>query len=98
MKSVRIDYTIREGVEPSEVTSAIEAFVAGIRAHHPEHRYTSYRHSKDPRRFTHVGDLVEQVLPDLQAQPFFTRFSAFLRERCETGPDVTWIVTVASAR
>jgi hypothetical protein len=38
MKCVRIDYTIRVGVEESEVTCAITTFVAGIRAHHSAHR------------------------------------------------------------
>lgn len=98
MKSVRIDYTIRPDVDPEEVTRAIAVFVAEIRAHHPEHRYTSYRHVKEPRRFTHVGELVERVLPDLQARAFFGEFSAFLRERCEAGPEVTWLSSVASAR
>lgn len=98
MKGVRIDYTLREGVELASVLAAISAFVAGIRAHHPEHRYTSYQHQKDPRRFTHIGELVEPALPDLQSQAFFTEFSAFLRDRCEAGPDVTWISPVASTR
>jgi hypothetical protein len=95
---VLVDYVVRPDVELPDVTAAIARFVAGIGAHDPGHRYTSYQLAKEPRRFVHVGEIDAVRLPDLQAQPFFTSFSAFLRERCEQGPRVTWLQTVASAR
>jgi len=93
---VRIEYTVRPDVDLEELAGAIGEFVAGIAAHHPEHRYTSYRHADDPRRYVHVGELVADVVPALQREPFFQRFTAYLRERCVTGPDVTPLQPVAS--
>lgn len=98
MKIVRIDYTIRDDVDLGGVKAAIAEFVAGIRGHDPDHRYTSYQLSATPRRFMHVGSIAADRLPDLQAQPFFGAFTAFLRERCAHGPEVTWLDEVASAR
>ena len=95
---VRIEYVIRDDVNLDEVEKAIAEFVAGIRAHHPEHRYTSYRHAKEPRHFIQIGELVESAAASLQTEPFFPRFTAFLRERCATGPEVTALTRVATAR
>ena len=97
IRNVRIDYTIREGVDLEAVKREIRAFVAGIQAHDPAHRYTSYQHADAPRRFTHVGALTERVA-DLQAQPFFGAFTAFIKERAEEGPVVTALGEVASTR
>ena len=49
-KYIRIDYVVKRDVALDELKGAIAEFVAGIRAHHPEHRYTSYQHSSDPLR------------------------------------------------
>ena len=75
-KYIRIDYVVKPDVDLDELKGAIADFVAGIRAHHPEHRYTSYQHPSDPLRFIHIGEVVEEVLPDLQKQPFFLRVTA----------------------
>jgi hypothetical protein len=98
MKFVRIEYTIRSEVDLDELKRAIGEFVAGIGALHPGNRYTSFQHSKDSRRFIHVGEFVEEALPALQAAPFFTRFTTYLREQCATGPEVISLDQVASTR
>ena len=95
-KYIRIDYVVKRDVALDELKGAIAEFVAGIRAHHPEHRYTSYQHSSDPLRFIHIGEFVEKVLPDIQKQVFFLRFTGQLRKQCAIGPDVTRLDSVAS--
>ena len=81
---LRIDYTIKSDVDLGEVKKAIGEFVASIASHHPDHRYTSFQYPSDPRRFVHVGEIVEDVVADFQATPFFRKFSQFLRESCAT--------------
>lgn len=93
---IRIDYTVRPDVDLDELKAAIAEFVGGIRRHHPEHRYTSFQHPADRFRFIHIGEVVEEVLPDLQKQSFFQHFTAYLRERCSTGPEATRLDRVAS--
>lgn len=95
---VRIEYTVRPEVDLDELTGTIKQFVASIRDHSAAHRYTSYQQSEDRRSFVHVGEFLEEELPSLQAEPFFKRFTAFLRERCAKGPDVTVLDRVAAAR
>jgi hypothetical protein len=95
-KYIRIDYVVKPEVALDELKEAIAEFVAGIRAHHPEQLYTSYQHSSDPLRFIHIGEFVEEVLSDLQRQPFFLRFTARLKQQCAIGPDVTRLDPVAS--
>jgi len=79
---IRIDYSVEPDVDLGELKTAIGEFVAGIRSHHPEHRYTSFQHPADPFQFIHIGEVVEEVLPDLQRQSFFQHFTGYLRERC----------------
>lgn len=98
MKIVRIQYTIREGVDLDEVKARIATFVAGIAQHDPGHRYTSHQVTASPREFVHIGAMAADRTADLQAQPFFGAFSGYLREHCEKGPDVTWLEEVASTR
>ena len=98
MKFVRIEYTIRPDVNLDELKGAIGEFVAGIGALHPENRYTSFQDVKDPRRFVHVGEIVEDVVPTLQAATFFKRFTTYLRERCAVGPEALDLNPVASTR
>jgi hypothetical protein len=95
-KYIRIDYTVKPNVDLDELKAAIAEFVAGIRGHHPEHRYTSFQHPADPFRFTHFGEVVEEVIPDLQKQPFFVHFTEYLPEKCSSGPEVTRLDRVAS--
>src|SRR5690348_5731537 len=96
-RNVRIDYTINPEVALEDVKDAIREFVAGIASHHPDHRYSSFQYASDPRRFVHVGEIVEDVVEDFQAAPFFKKFSNFLRESCSSGPEVTFLNRVASA-
>ncbi len=96
MKSVRIEYTIRPEVDLEELKQAIRGFVAGIGSLHPENRYTSFQYEKNPRRFVHVGEIVEEVVPVLQAATFFSRFTTYLREQCAIGPEVMNLSPVAS--
>jgi hypothetical protein len=93
---VRIDYTLKTDVDLEDAKAAITRFVEGIMNHHPDHRYTSFQHSSDVRRFTHFGELVSDAVPDLQIRPFFREFSAYLRERCSLGPEATSLHAVAS--
>ncbi len=74
-KYIRVDYSVKPDVDLDELKAAIAEFVAGIRSHHPEHRYTSFQHPADPFRFIHIGEVVEEVLPDLQKQSFFQHFT-----------------------
>lgn len=57
---IRVDYSVRTEVNLDELKTAIGEFVAGIRRHHPEHRYTSFQHPADPFRFIHIGEVVEE--------------------------------------
>ena len=95
-KYIRIDYTVKPEVNLDELKAEIADFVAGIRGHNPEHRYSSFQHPKDSHRFIHIGEVVEEVLPDLQKQSFFLHFTGYLRERCLSGPEVTRLSLVAS--
>jgi hypothetical protein len=92
-KYIRIDYVVKPDVDLDELKGAIADFVAGIRAHHPEHRYTSFQHPSAPLRFIHIGEVVQEVLTDLQKQPFFLRFTGYLKEQCSIGPDlIAWLL------
>ena len=95
-KYIRVDYTVKPEVDLDNLKSDIYEFVAGIRSHHPEHRYTSFQHPANPNRFIHIGELVEEALPDLQKQPFFRHFTEHLPRQCSVGPEVTRLERVAS--
>ena len=95
-KYIRVDYTAKPDVDLGELKAAIAEFAAGIHSHHPEHRYSSFQHPADPFRFMHIGEVVEEVIPDLQKQSFFQHFTGYLREQCSTGPEVTRLDRVAS--
>jgi len=95
-KYIRVDYTLKPEVDLDHLKVAISEFVAGIRSHHPDHRYTSFQHPTDPKRFIHIGEFVEEVIPDLQKQPFFQKFTEYLPGQCSVGPEVTRLERVAS--
>lgn len=95
-RNLRIDYTIKPDVDLGTVKEAISEFVVGIASHHPDHRYMSFQYASDPRRFVHVGEIVEEVIEDFQSTLFFQKFSRFLRESCAGGPEVTLLSRVAS--
>lgn len=95
-KYIRVDYTVKSDVDLENLKADIDEFVAGIRSHHPEHRYTSFQHSAEPHRFIHIGELVEEALPDLQKQPFFRHFTESLPGLCSVRPEVTRLDRVAS--
>lgn len=95
-KYIRIDYVVKSDVDLDELKTAIAVFVDGIRRHNPQHRYTSFQHPADRYRFIHIGEVVEEVLPDLQQESFFKQFTGYLRERCSVGPEVTRLDRVAS--
>ena len=78
-KYIRVDYTVKPDVDLDEPKAAIAEFVADIRSHHPEHRYTSFQHPANPFRFIHIGEVVKEVLLDLQKQSFFQHFTAYSR-------------------
>ena len=93
---IRIDYTVKPDVNIEELKGEIGEFVTGFRTHHHQHRYTSLQYASDPLRFTHFGEVVEEVAHDLQQQPFFLHFTQYLREKCSSGPEVTRLNRVAS--
>jgi hypothetical protein len=95
-KCVRVDYTVKPDVDLDNLRAAITEFVAGIRSHHTEHRYTSFQHPADRNRFIHIGEVVEEVLPDLQRQPFSWHFAEYLPRHCSVGPEVTRLERLAS--
>ncbi len=97
-QNVRIEYRIRPDVELAHVEAAIGTFVAGIRDHSADHSYTSYRDTKDPRHFVHVGSFARAASAELQAQPFFKTFTEALRGWTVTPPEVTMLDAVASTR
>jgi hypothetical protein len=95
-KFIRVDYTVKPDIDLDKLKAAIAEFVRGIHSHHPEHRYSSFQHPADPNRFIHIGEIVEEVLPDLRKQPFFQRFTEYLPGQCSAGPEVTGLDRVAS--
>jgi hypothetical protein len=55
-KYIRVHYTVKPEVDLDELKAAIGKFVAGIRSHHPEHRYTSAGQTRhDPSRISAPG-------------------------------------------
>lgn len=97
IRSVRIEYTVRSSADLDAVKARISEFVAGIKAHDSRHFYTSFQIGQT-RQFVHVGMLEESRVADLQAQPWFGGFTAFLREHTEQPPTVTGLAPVASTR
>ena len=98
MKQIRIEYTLKPTADLALVKQRITAFVAGLKEHRATIHYTSFQHAQSPLRFTHVGAFDDAQVADLQAQPFFGSFTAFLREQAEVGPEVAGLVEVASTR
>lgn len=96
MRCVRISYTVSPEANIDEVKTAITGFVAAVAAHHPAHRYSSFHVSENPRQFIHIGELVAEVVPDLQSQPFFRNFSQFLHAHCDHPPTASALTRVAS--
>ena len=93
---VRVDYTVKTDIDLDNLKAEIHEFVAAIHNHHPEHRYTSFQDPANPHRFIHIGELVEEALPDLQKQPFFRHFTEYLPGQCSIGPEVARLDRVAS--
>jgi hypothetical protein len=96
IKYIRVDYTVKPEVDLDNLKAEIYEFVAGIRSHHPEHRYTSFQHPADSNQFIHIGELVEEAIPGLQVQPFFQHFTKYLPGQCSVGPEVNRLDRVAS--
>jgi len=97
MKYVLIEYTLRDDVDISTVKGAIAEFVGNIKAHHASNEYTSFQR-QGTRSFTHMGTFDDAHTADLQAQPWFGKFSAFLRTACANGPNVSMLDKVATTR
>ena len=95
IKYVRIDYIVKPEVNFDDLKGVIAEFVAGS-VLITQHRYTSFQHPSEPRRLIHIAEVEEEAIPDLEKQPFFLRFTSYLKEQCSTGPDVTRLAPVAS--
>jgi len=96
MKHICIQYTVHPDVDLDELKCEIAGFVAGIGAQDPNHRYISFQRTEDPRQFIHIGTFGGEALPSFQEEPFFKRFTTYLRERCAAGPEVSELDRVAS--
>jgi hypothetical protein len=61
-KYIRVDYTVKPDVDLDNLKVALTEFVAGIRSHHPEHRYTSFQHPADSAaRLLRLGRQVREA-------------------------------------
>ena len=95
-RHVRIEYTLKPEIEIDAYKAEVGQFVAGIRADHAGHVYTVYQHEENARRFTHLGSFDADLVPAMQKQPFFQKFTAYLREAAIGGPDVQRVGPVVS--
>jgi quinol monooxygenase YgiN len=99
LKHMRLEYRIRPDVDVEAVyLPLVTGFVASMRAHHASHDYTAYRDAKDPHHFVHVGHFDASVVPDMQAQAWFTTFTGRLRELTVAPPDVVMLGQIAATR
>ena len=97
MKTVLIEYVLKESASTEEVERDIAAFIHGIRDLGVGIRYASHRRQNVERAYAHVGYIPnDEALKALQAAPFFDRFSAALRPRGAEGPRASWLEVVAS--
>ena len=69
-KYIRIDYTVKADVDLDRLKDAITGFVAGIRNHHPGHRYTSFQHPADPNRFIQLERSWRRCSRTYRSNPF----------------------------
>jgi hypothetical protein len=97
-RNVRIDYRVRDDVDLEELHGQIAAFVKGLQERDERTLYTSYADTEDTRHFVHIGEFEEDELPSLQEAAFFQEFTAILRARTVTPPQVTRTRKVASTR
>ncbi|MEO8552433.1 MAG: hypothetical protein ABI678_20790 [Kofleriaceae bacterium] len=95
---MRLEYRLRDDVAPESYLPLVTEFVANMRAHDASHDYTTYRDTKDPRHFVHVGHFAPDVVPGMQAQAWFKTFTSHLRTLTVAPPDVAMLSQVASTR
>ena len=97
MKTILVEYILKESASVEEVEREIAAFVRAIRDLGVGIRYTSHRRQNVERAYAHLGYIPDdEALRTLQAAPFFERFTATLRPSCAEGPRATWLDVVAS--
>ena len=96
MKTVIIQYTLKEDAKVEDVEANIRAFVEGIRGLGVGIDYTSYR--KADRAYLHRGVFPDDdALKKLQASDFFKKFSAYLPDQCSAKPQASWVEQVATS-
>jgi quinol monooxygenase YgiN len=95
---MRLEYRLRDDVDPETYLPLLGEFVSNMKAHDPSHDYTTYRDTKDPRHFVHVGHFAPDVIPGMQAQAWFKQFTAHMRTLTAAPPDVAMLSQVASTR
>lgn len=86
MRNTIVRYRVRRGTEEENaaLVRAVYAELAEVRP--PGFRYATYR-LDDGRSFVHVAEQDgDNPLPQL---PAFREFQAGIRERCESGPEVS---------
>ena len=97
MKTILIQYRLKEAANVQELEARVAVFVAGVRDLAVGVRYLSNRKKNVPRSYAHLGFIPsEEALAALQSAPFFKDFATYLPTVCEEPPQSTWLETVAS--
>jgi len=95
---LRLEYRLRDDVDPETYLPLVTEFVRNMKAHDASHDYTTYRDTKDPRHFVHVGHFSPDVVPAMQAQAWFKTFTTHMRTLTVAPPDATMLSQVATTR
>ncbi|MEO8844056.1 MAG: hypothetical protein ABI591_11445 [Kofleriaceae bacterium] len=93
-KHMRLEYRLRDDVDVEAYLPLVAEFVTNLRNDHRTTDYTAYRDAKDPRHFVHVGHFDEDVATAFQTQAWFKGFTAKVRERTDSPPDVVMLSPV----
>lgn len=97
MKTVLIQYTLRDDASLDDVEGRIREFVAGIRALDVGIRYASHRKRGVERSYAHVGYIPDDLaLAKMQAASFFQAFAEYLPSVCTEPPRATFLDVVAT--
>lgn len=97
-KHMRLEYRLRDEIDPATYEPQLEQFVANMRSHARSHDYAAYRDPKDSRHFVHVGHFLPDDVKAMQKEPWFDAYTTKLRTLTVRPPDVTMLELVASTR
>jgi hypothetical protein len=97
VKTVLIQYTLRDDADIDEVEGRIHELVAGIQALGVGIRYASHRKRGAERSYAHVGYIPDDAaLATMQAARFFRAFSEYLPTVCSEPPRATFLDVIAA--